>query len=205
MRATASPGGTGVRGKGTGEAGEEQRGAPSLRPRYRGQTDVGEGSQPEVDVVCVTEMQAGRLKGREEGLPPCSPGSPRAPPRPQPGGPGSWGTGGRCPRAPPGQMHPPTGSRNDDPAARWGGQHGGGINDLVGLTSKAEHRAGVQGGGQGWGGPGVGDLCPGGAAAWPSPQAPECRPRAGMPAGKSSHQRCLLLRTTCSTRRGDPM
>lgn len=35
---------------------------------YRRQTDVGYRRKPKVDVVCVPEMQASRLKGREEGM-----------------------------------------------------------------------------------------------------------------------------------------
>lgn len=39
---------------------------PSLEAqRYRRQADVGYGRQPEVDVVCVAEMQASCLKGKE--------------------------------------------------------------------------------------------------------------------------------------------
>ena len=39
---------------------------PSLETLcYRRQTDVGYCRQPKVDVVCVTEMQASCLKGKE--------------------------------------------------------------------------------------------------------------------------------------------
>lgn len=56
--------GRGERGEGWGAGAGSSR-TPARARGYRRQTDVGDGGQPEVDVVRVAEVQAGRLQGRE--------------------------------------------------------------------------------------------------------------------------------------------
>lgn len=159
------PGRWSVRGRGWGWG--RARRSPVRGRRYRRQTDVGDRGQPEVDVVCVAEMQAGCLNRKERESIPTVPRVPceRSPDHSLeiqgaggPEDPAPWTS------HPPGQKPPGA----DDPAGHVGRVAQGRVSKLVRLLQKGERRAGC--GGWARRGTGTGRV-PRAPSGWRSPQA----------------------------------
>lgn len=151
--------------RGWGSAGS--KGEPHLEARrYRRQADVGHCGQPEVDVVCVPEVQAGCLKGkgRDENLFPRFSGFPvaraqttaRKPEgQEEPEDPGLWVSHISSPN--PQDRETQTDGNHQERLTRqdiWEGRRRCGINHPGRLPSKGES-GGEVGRRQGWAGQGA--------------------------------------------------